>query len=100
MVFIYIVSITMDGFSTVTQKGQVAIPKPIRDYFKLKASDKLYFEVKNNNIVAHPIFSIEQMRGIVKENKYVTKKEYKKIIRNAVIEKLRRKTHRGKRAAY
>ena len=82
----------MNGFSTMTQKGQVAIPKQIRDYFKLKPSDKLYFEVINNNIVAHRVSSVEEMRGIVREGKFLTKKSYKKIIRNAVIEKFRKKS--------
>lgn len=81
----------MNGISTMTQKGQVAIPKSIRDYFLLKPSDKLYFEVKNDVITARPVSSLEEMRGIARTNKILTKKEYKKIIRNAVIEKFRRK---------
>ena len=38
--------INMNGFSTITQKGQVAIPKAIRDYFNIKPSDKIYFEAE------------------------------------------------------
>lgn len=75
----------------MTQKGQVAIPKPIRDFFELKPSDKLYFEVKDNNIVAHRVASIKEMRGIAKKGKVLTKKGYKKIIRKAVIEKFKKK---------
>jgi len=81
----------MNGVSTLTQKGQVAIPKSIRDYFDLKPSDKVYFEVKNNSIVARRLSSIEEMRGIVKTNKILSKKEMKKIIREAVLEKFKRK---------
>ena len=81
----------MNGFSTLTQKGQVAIPKSIRDYFDLKPSDKVYFEVKDNSIVARRLSSIEEMRGIVKTNKILPKKEMKKIIREAVLEKFKRK---------
>lgn len=81
----------MNGFSTLTQKGQVAIPKPIRDYFGLKASDKLYFEVKDNNIVAHRVPSVQEMRGVIRTQKILTKKEQKRIIQDAVLEKFRRK---------
>ena len=81
----------MNGFSTLTQKGQVAIPKSIRDYFHLKPHDKVHFEVKDNNIVARRLSSVEEMRGIIKTNKILPKKEMKKIIREAVLEKFKRK---------
>ena len=81
----------MNGVSTLTQKGQVAIPKSIRDYFHLKPYDKVHFGVRDNDIVARRLSSIEEMRGIVKTNKILSKKEMKKIIRDAVIEKFKRK---------
>lgn len=90
----------MNGVSTITQKGQVTIPKSLRDLFRLKASDKLYFEVKNNGILAHRVSSIEDMRGIAKTNKVLTKKEYKKIIRDAVIERFKRKTARERKFTF
>ena len=77
----------MDGFSTITQKGQVAIPKGIRDYFGIKASDKIHFSVKDNKIIAEPVYSIEDMYGIIKTKKVLTKKAMKEIIRNAVVNK-------------
>ena len=83
--------INMNGFSTITQKGQVAIPKAIRDYFNIKPSDKIYFEVKNDNIIARRLSSIDEMRGIVKTNKILSKIEYKKKIKRAVLQKFRRK---------
>ncbi|MBI2032234.1 MAG: AbrB/MazE/SpoVT family DNA-binding domain-containing protein [Candidatus Levybacteria bacterium] len=79
--------ITMHGTSTITQKGQVAIPKEIRDFFNLKASDKLHFSVENNKIVAEPVISVKEMRGFIKTKKVLSKKEMKKIIRDAVLEK-------------
>ncbi len=81
----------MNGFSTITQKGQVAIPKPIRDYFNIKPSDKIYFEVKNDNIIARRLSSIDEMRGVVKTNKILSKIEYKKKIKTAVLQKFRKK---------
>ena len=81
----------MNGITTMTQKGQVAIPKSIRDYFHLQPHDKIHFEVKDDNIVARRLSSVEEMRGIVKTNKILSKKEMKKIIREAVLEKFKRK---------
>ena len=75
------------GTSTLTQKGQVAIPKAIRDYFNLRTSDKLYFSVENNKIVAQPIISIKKMRGFIKTKKVLSPKEMKKIISERVVEK-------------
>lgn len=77
----------MDGFSTITQKGQVSIPKGIRDYFGLKTSDKIYFSVKGDTIIAKPIQRIENMRGFIKTNKVLTKKQMKKTVQDAVLEK-------------
>lgn len=85
------VGITMQGISTITQKGQVAIPKEIRDHFNLKASDRLHFSVKKNKIIAEPVVTVEQMRGFIKANKVLSKKEMKRIIRDAVVEKYERK---------
>ena len=77
----------MQGTSTLTQKGQVAIPKGIRDYFDLKPSDKLHFSIEKGKIIAEPIFSVKEMRGFVKTKKTLSKEEMKKIIKNNVIAK-------------
>jgi antitoxin PrlF len=37
--------------STVTKKGQVTIPKPVRDRLHIKEGDSLYFEVKDNVLI-------------------------------------------------
>jgi len=77
----------MDGFSTVTQKGQVAIPKPIRDHFGLKPFDRIHFAVEKNKIVAEPVLDTRAMRGFIPARKPLSKTEMKKIIREAVIRK-------------
>lgn len=77
----------MQGTSTITQKGQVSIPKEIRDFFNLKTSDKLHFSVEKNKIVAEPVVSVKEMRGFIKTNKVLSKSEMKRIIRDAVVEK-------------
>lgn len=37
--------------ATITSKGQVTIPKKVRDQLQLKAGDTLYFEVDSNNAI-------------------------------------------------
>lgn len=81
----------MNGVSTLTQKGQVAIPKSIRDYFHLKPHDKVHFEVQDEKIVATPAPTIAEMFGLFKTSRVITKKEMKKAIREAVLEKFKRK---------
>ena len=81
----------MNGITTMTQKGQVAIPKSIRDYFHLQTHDKIHFEVQDEKIIATPAPTIDEMSGLFKTSKVITKKEMKKAIREAVLEKFRRK---------
>lgn len=77
----------MNGFSTLTQKGQVSIPKSIRDYFDLKPFDKVRFEIQYGKIVAEPVLSINDMLGIVPTKKTLSKNEYKTEIRKHVLKK-------------
>ncbi|MGH7204173.1 MAG: AbrB/MazE/SpoVT family DNA-binding domain-containing protein [Candidatus Levyibacteriota bacterium] len=81
----------MNGFSTITQKGQVAVPKAIRDHFNLKPSDKLYFFVEDGKIIIRPTRSIDEMFGSVKTKKVLSKKDYKQIVRDAVVQKFLKK---------
>jgi AbrB family looped-hinge helix DNA binding protein len=41
--------------STISTKGQVTIPKPIRDHFNLGESDKLAFAIVGDNLIVKPI---------------------------------------------
>lgn len=77
----------MNGISTITQKGQVAIPKAIRDQFGLKPFDRVLFTVQNGKIIAQPAFSINDMFGIILAKKTISKKEYKSVIRKQVVKK-------------
>ncbi|MCL4518365.1 MAG: AbrB/MazE/SpoVT family DNA-binding domain-containing protein [Thaumarchaeota archaeon] len=41
------------GVSSVSEKGQVTIPKEIRDALQLKAGDKVVFVERDDEIVVH-----------------------------------------------
>lgn len=51
--------------STVTSKGQVTIPKEIRAFLKIKASDKVDFTVVNGQVILKPIKTLQNFRGSV-----------------------------------
>lgn len=60
---------------TVGEKGQIVIPKDIREYFGLKRGSRLLFEVKNDEIIIRPQKDeefAEEFCSIVKEK--LTKK--------------------------
>lgn len=81
----------MNGITTITQRGQVVIPQPIREFFKLKPSDKLFFEVEKDKIIAKPILSMDVVLGVIKAKKKVSKKEYKEIVAEEVVKKFKKR---------
>lgn len=85
-------SIIMDGFSTITQKGQVAIPKQIRDQLNLKPFDRVRFTLQEGKIIAEPTSSITDMLGIITAKKVVSKNEYKEAIKKHVLKKYARRS--------
>ncbi len=68
--------------STVTKKGQVTIPKPVRDRFHIKEGDSLHFEVKDNVLILKrkERKSLLSLGGIAKGRKIGTgnEREYAK----------------------
>ncbi len=53
--------------ATVTSKGQVTIPKDIRDALGLRRGDQLVFFVEDGKAVAHPLRhrDIRELAGII-----------------------------------
>lgn len=88
-----IIGITMQGISTVTQKGQVTIPKVVRDKLGMKPSDKILFELQGSTFIGRPAPTLESLYGMfhVVGKKPLTKKQMKKIISDAVVEKYNKK---------
>jgi len=80
--------------STVTKKGQVTIPKPVRDRFHIKEGDSLQFEVKDDVLILKrkERKSLLNLGGIAKgrklgtgnERDYTKKAAARKIAREGV----------------
>jgi AbrB family looped-hinge helix DNA binding protein len=52
--------------SSLSSKGQVTIPKPIRDHLKLRTGDRLDFVIEDNRVVVRPgTRDLRTLRGIL-----------------------------------
>ena len=51
--------------STATHKGQVTIPKRIRDFLNLKPGDKISFSIENDKVILHAVKTLRHFRGSV-----------------------------------
>ncbi len=63
----------------ITRKGQVTIPKEIRDRLSLKKSDNLEVKVVDNFIVMEKLESFNDLRGSLKIPDKFRKKSWKEI---------------------
>ncbi|MDP2670872.1 MAG: AbrB/MazE/SpoVT family DNA-binding domain-containing protein [bacterium] len=76
----------MSKVSSLTSKGQIVIPKPIRDQFGLRTRDRLQFSVDNGRIVAEPIGTVEHFMGKF-PGKSLSKSEMKTLISKRYLAK-------------
>jgi len=51
--------------STVTSKGQITIPKAMRDTLRIRAKDKVDFTLEEGRIVLKPVTTLRELRGSV-----------------------------------
>ncbi len=51
--------------SSVTSKGQVTIPKAIRDRFSIHPHDKIDFTTEDDQIILKPVKTLRDLRGCV-----------------------------------
>jgi len=55
--------------STITKKGQITIPKQIRESFDLKEGEKVFIEISNEEIKIKPRPDIFELAGKFKPRK-------------------------------
>lgn len=80
--------------ATITSKGQVTIPKEIRDRFGLKKADKVKFEVEGERVILHFVTGniLDARRVRVKEKMDIRalRRQAEEGIARRVIEKMQR----------
>jgi len=64
----------MSYISTITQKGQVTIPKSIRDFLGVSSKDQVVFAKKGKKVTLRPAPDFMALRGSVKGKKYTDSK--------------------------
>ena len=83
----------MQAKAKVTIKGQVTIPKKIREKLKIQPSDFVLFVRKGNEVVIKPARTLLDLRGLIKTDKKIEEWEKvrdtaKKYVINEVMENL------------
>jgi len=75
--------------STVTAKGQVTIPKPIRDVLNIQPNDRVSFIQEGDRIVLQPIKTLKSFRGTVKTDGAGLFSEERARAKEALAERIR-----------
>ncbi|MEE9118958.1 MAG: AbrB/MazE/SpoVT family DNA-binding domain-containing protein [Calditrichia bacterium] len=83
----------MQAKAKVTTKGQVTIPKKIREKLNIQPSDFVLFVRKGNEVVIKPARTLLDLRGVIKSDKKIEDWEKlrdnaKKYVINEVMENL------------
>ena len=83
----------MQAKAKVTIKGQVTIPKKIREKLNIRPSDFVLFVRKGNEVVIKPARTLLDLRGLIKTDKKIEEWEKvrdtaKKYVINEVMENL------------
>ncbi len=72
----------MKESTTITTKGQVTIPKEIREALGLNPGDKVVFEKEGSNIVLKPAKTLLDFRGYAKAQRYISMEEARKMVKH------------------
>lgn len=76
----------MQLVTTVTSKGQVVIPKVLRDQFLIKPFDRMVFKTADNKIIVEPVPTVSEMVGFIRTNKHFTEADFEKAIEEGATE--------------
>lgn len=55
------------AYTSVGQRGQITIPKEIRDKLNIKEKDKLFVTVKSNNLIVKKVLSDNDTNKLMAE---------------------------------
>jgi AbrB family looped-hinge helix DNA binding protein len=84
----------MQARSKITSKGQVTVPKKIRDELRVKPKDFILFIKQGNNIVIKPAKTLLDLKGSIKTDKKIrdwedVRAEAKKAIGKKIFKSLK-----------
>lgn len=84
------------ALSTLTTKGQITIPKPIRDYLNVDSGDKIEFIIDDEGqvIMAAKTLSVRDLAGMVRSKKSISVEDMNEAIANTFRSKM--KIHKRK----
>ncbi|MBW2369905.1 MAG: AbrB/MazE/SpoVT family DNA-binding domain-containing protein [Deltaproteobacteria bacterium] len=84
----------MQTVSKITSKGQVTIPKKIRDSLKVAPGDYVQFVIVGDTIVLKPSKTLLDFKGYIKTDRKIddwekVRKEAKKAVAKKVLDNLK-----------
>ncbi len=81
--------------SAITVKGQITIPKAIREHLHVKPGDRVKFFVHaDGTVVLLPKLPASALRGMLKARRHASLEEMDEAIATGVSERYRRATRR------
>ncbi len=81
--------------SAITSKGQVTIPKAIREHLHVKPGDRVKFFVHpDGTVFLLPKLPASALRGMLKARRHASLEEMDEAIATAISERYRRATRR------
>lgn len=75
--------------ATVTSKGQVTIPKEIRDLLHIRTNDKVDFVLEGDRVVLAPVKTLLDLRGAVRSGEKGDFPEERARAKSAVAKRVR-----------
>ena len=84
----------MQNVSKITVKGQVTIPKRVRDDLGVRAGDVIVFAKKGDDIVIKPANTLLDLKGVIVTSKKIrnwasVRKSTKRSVAKRVVEDLK-----------
>lgn len=77
----------MQYITTVSQKGQIVVPKKLRDKLNIKVYDTLSVSMKGKSILVKPVFSTNDVFGMFKAKEKISKNDIKKTFAKKTLQK-------------
>lgn len=74
--------------ATVTTKGQVTIPKNIRDRLNIRPNDRVDFIIERDRAVLVPVKTLHELRGVVPALPHSTLAKERRKARRAVSDRI------------